>query len=200
MVTLSDSLRAIERARNLAIEFQEIGGSVDLAQLAGAFGVQTIEPAEISADDISSISVLKGDGALVIRYRSQNGASRNRFTVAHEVAHLLLAEVQGKKLASRKGPYIRDGEEETVVNRIAAELLMPASAIVSELRQREDDGECPSWRMIDDLTCRFKVSRSAMAFRILEVPHIWAISLRINIEGRGPQYPWTVPKAADCAS
>lgn len=186
MVTFTESLRAIKRARNLAIEFQVGGGSVDLYRLAAAFGVQSIEPAEMSADGYLG---RKQDGALVIRYRSQNGTSRNRFTVAHEVAHLLLADVQGKQLVNRKGGYVRDGEEETVVNRIAAELLMPASTILNELRQRQLGREYPSWKLIADLSSTFKVSRSAMAFRILEVPHIWAISLRINIEGRGPLFP-----------
>jgi Zn-dependent peptidase ImmA (M78 family) len=186
MVRVDQTTKAIDRARALSLSFQYLSGSVNLTKLAAALGIQSIEPAEISADGYLGRQI---DGTLVIRYRSQNGAMRNRFTIAHEVAHVVLAEAQGKNLTAPSGGYTRDRDEETVVNRVASELLMPAHTILDDLRRRWFRHERPSWGIIGQLSQIYKVSRSAMAFRILEIPDITAISLRINLEGRGPQYP-----------
>ncbi len=81
-------------------------------------------------------------------------------------------------------------EEETAVNRIAAELLMPAGAISRALEARGRDIRYPRWRIVQSIARTFEVSTTALAFRLLELPKVNAISLRINIQGRGPRFPF----------
>lgn len=178
---------AIECARDLISSFQHAPGPVDVIGLARKRGVSAVEPVEMSADGYLGRT---RDGALVIRYRATNNPSRNRFTIAHEIAHLVLAEVQGEKLQEPRGGRLSDPQEETAVNRIAAELLMPAKFIWNELAKREQRGELPSWKIINALRQTYQVSASAMAFRTLELSSLRAISMRISIDGHAPQFPF----------
>lgn len=187
MVQRNDVRNAIDRARELIIRFQRSAGAVDVIQLARQFGIHSVEPAQLTADGYLG---RQHDGTLVIRYRSANPTTRNRFTVVHELAHLLLAEVQGKPLVRADADFASDAEEETAVNRIAAELLMPATFIVDELVRHQRAGGRPCWRTVHSLSKMYGVSASAMAFRFLELPTLHAISLRINIEGLASRFPF----------
>ena len=178
---------AIARAGELISEFQPVPASVDIVRLAYELGVGAVEPTETTADGYLG---RRRDGTLVIRYRSQNTVYRNRFTVAHEIAHLLLAQAEGKDFASATVHHGEGFHEEAAVNRIAAELLMPASFILDELESRELRGMRPSWRTVNDLSRLYHVSSTAMAFRILELCDVIAISIRVNIEGCGPRFPF----------
>jgi hypothetical protein len=178
---------AIAHARDIVKEFQHASSSVDVVGLAHSLGIDVVEPAEMGPDGYLG---RRHDGALVIRYRAQNGGNRNRFTIAHEIAHLLLSKAQGKDIALPDAGYVRDADEETAVNRIAAELLMPVAGVSTELANRERRGEMPSWRMIGALARQYQVSTTAMAFRVLELPGVNAISLRITIDGCGPKFPF----------
>ncbi len=91
----SQILAAIDCARDLISSFQLAPGPVDVIALARKQGVSAVEPAEMSADGYLART---RDGALVIRYRATNNRSRNRFTIAHEIAHLIFAQVQGQDL------------------------------------------------------------------------------------------------------
>jgi Zn-dependent peptidase ImmA (M78 family) len=187
MVQRTDVHHAIDRARELIGRFHKAPGAVDVIDLARHFGIDSVEPAQLTADGYLG---RQHDGTMVIRYRSANPTTRNRFTVVHELAHLLLAEVQGKPLVRVESDSARDAEEETAVNRIAAELLMPAMFIVDELVRRQRDGDRPCWRTVHALSKLYSVSASAMALRLLELPTLHAISLRINIEGSGSRFPF----------
>jgi Zn-dependent peptidase ImmA (M78 family) len=187
MVQRTDVQHTIDRARKLIVRFQKSAGAVDVIQLARQFGIHSVESARLTADGYLG---RQHDGTMVIRYRSANPTTRNRFTVVHELAHMLLAEVQGKPLLRAEADYASDAEEETAVNRIAAELLMPATFIVDELARRQRDGDRPCWRTVHALSKMYSVSASAMALRLLELPTLHAISLRINIEGVGSRFPF----------
>jgi Zn-dependent peptidase ImmA (M78 family) len=185
MTIINPLVSALARTRELAATFCNSQGSVDVFAVARALGVVSVEARPMSADGYLG---RQADGNLVIRYRAQNGGRRNRFTVAHEIAHMLLAEAQGKDL--RNAPaYSRDHSEELTVNRIASELLMPQHMILRELRLREVRGDPPGWRAVCALRHRFEVSDSAMALRMLEIQGLHAILFRVNIEGNGPKFP-----------
>ena len=70
---------------------------------------------------------LSGKAASIIRVNSAAASTRQRFTLAHELGHLLLgtAAVIGESISD----ILRtDSEEERKVNQIAAELLMPTAS------------------------------------------------------------------------
>src|SRR5713226_7321188 len=61
------------------------------------------------------------DGELVIKLNAESSFVRKRFTLAHEIAHLLLNTVPAHRSANRT-----DQALERTCDLIAAELLMPA--------------------------------------------------------------------------
>lgn len=185
MTVINPLEAALTRTRQLAARFSTPQGSVDVFAAARALGVVSIEARTMSADGYLG---RQADGNLIIRYRDQNGGRRNRFTVAHELAHMLLAHAQGGDLHNARS-FSTDHAEEATVNRIAAELLMPEHVILHELRLREGRGEPPAWRAVCALRHRLDVSESAMALRMLEIQGLYAVLFRINIEGHGPNFP-----------
>jgi hypothetical protein len=175
---------ALECARDLVSDgrFGEL--PIDIEQVAKHLGV-----AEISARDMAPDGYLGRDsrGDIVIRYRSVNGHRRNRFTIAHEVGHLILLNQ-----TTEQCDQTQDGSdrEERVVNRIASELLMPAPLVMAELRQCTTSGMPPGWSTLARLAARFEVSLAAIGIRILELPQLNAVSMSIGIEGPGPSRPF----------
>ena len=160
---------------------------VDIAGLAAQLGVR-----DISARDMASDGYLGRDrsGEFVIRYRAINNPRRNRFTIAHELGHLLLLQLTGDRGDSPPRGLDRD-REERVVNRIASELLMPEASVANELASCSAAGRAPGWGSIARMSLRFDVSLAAMAIRILELPQILSASLRIAIEGPAPAKAFT---------
>jgi Zn-dependent peptidase ImmA (M78 family) len=146
---------------------------VDLKCIARQLGIVRIEPRTMDADGYLGQT---DKGELVIRYRHGASAERTRFTIAHEIGHMLLAKAQGRDLSD---PAFRlsggDSPEEIAVNRIAAELLMPEPLIRGALRARS-----PSWIEIWALRRIFWVSTTALLRRILELSDLPAIFFRID--------------------
>ncbi len=174
---------SIAYAQRTIKPFVRSGEPVDIEAVARSMGVTEVSGAEMNADGYLG---RRSDGALVIRHRNGVGRARTRFTIAHEIAHIILSEVEGKPI-STEGKYHRDAGEEKAVNRIAAELLMPASMLVGEL----DELRHEVWNTVFRLARQYRVSSSAMAFRLLELQPIYAVSLRVNIDGMGPHLPYT---------
>ncbi|MDE0041060.1 MAG: ImmA/IrrE family metallo-endopeptidase, partial [Candidatus Poribacteria bacterium] len=97
-----------------------------------------------------------------------------RFTLAHECGHFLLhkREIAKEVHVDKAFPMLmRDSmsamgisEMEMEANLFAAELLMPAALISEELESNPIDIDEED--AIDELARRFKVSQSAMRFRL----------------------------------
>ena len=65
-----------------------------------------------------------------IFYNSGLPVGRQRFTVAHEIGHLALGHVgQGRVTTINREPNLKDSQEETQANQIAARLLAPACVL-----------------------------------------------------------------------
>src|SRR5438270_5237382 len=86
---------AIKAARNAVAASKYDLPPIDLFALSKELGISSVEPAALSTDGYLG---RQGDGSLAIRYRCDNSERRNRFTIAHELAHLILAGVQGKEI------------------------------------------------------------------------------------------------------
>jgi hypothetical protein len=186
---------ALERARRWVARDQSLGVPVDICSLAKEMGVHSIQPACL---DIDGYLGRAPDGGLIIRYRADNSELRNRFTIAHELGHLILAEVQNKDITRlHRDRITRNSAEEIAVNRIASELLMPKQLVEQEVAKRVSESP---WRAITAMRHYFKVSESAMVIRLLELENVAAILIRINLGVRsvgGPTYPVDRSKHGD---
>ena len=113
--------------------------SVDLNELAVKFGVVSVEMDTISSE---AMLIPSADGYKIILKKtdSRSGLTRQRFSFAHELGHLLLKSV-GYSGNSSSGAKHREkhgyNEEERLCDQIAAEILMPSVAFTSDAAESE---------------------------------------------------------------
>lgn len=153
----------------LAVDYGYLQPPVDVFAIARRLGVElrmTTERAAFQGD--GCLIVRKGQPYIVIKH--DQSRVRQRFTVAHELGHLLLHEVLemrcDEKLDDatlywrdmRSGPFTKD-RKEVEANQFAAKLLMPAF-----MMQTQEPG-----LSVSQLARRFEVSRAAMNLRLHEL-------------------------------
>ena len=118
-------------------------GSVDIQEMVDRLGV-TVDDIALSDDKIRGISVVGPQHRAGIFVNSRHGANAhafgNRFTLAHELCHVLFDREAGSRLAMASGPWApRDVERRA--NAFAAMLLMPHDLVqraVSTITTRLD--------------------------------------------------------------
>lgn len=137
-----------------------------IAESKGAIVVQ-----EANEDDFSGFLFRSSDSAPIIGVNAKHPPTRRRFTIAHELAHLVLHPKSGVHVD--EGVFqMRDArasagtdEEEVEANRFAAELLMPRSFLEADIEALGSiylDDE----KTIANLAKRYRVSSQSMAIRL----------------------------------
>jgi Zn-dependent peptidase ImmA (M78 family)/transcriptional regulator with XRE-family HTH domain len=132
----------------------------DLSQLATAvedkFNIDVaIEPLEHGLDGLA----ITRQGYSLIMVSSSIPAHRQRYTIAHELGHLMAgdgSDIVDEDINFSKSP------EESRANAFAAAFLMPENA----LRTAFGDQSVPTEQLIADLLARYRVSLDALAFRL----------------------------------
>ena len=119
--------------------------------------------------EISGLIRHEGSDGYVIRVNRYEARERQRFTIAHELAHFMLH----KELIDRSPDGITDNvlyrsgapeATEYEANRLAAEIVMPGHQIKKALY--EDFGKVATEEAIESLAERFQVSNAAMEIRL----------------------------------
>lgn len=149
-----DSLLVFAQKHGIKLE------PLDVASLAEKMGVNIrYEPLE---DNISGS--LKKDRATkkwIITVNSLHHPHRQRFTIAHELAHYCLDSASKDDFTDKI--FFRDGclsKVEKIANRYAAELLMPESAFKCQVKISP---------RVEDIARYFQVSSAAVVFRASEL-------------------------------
>ena len=152
---------------------------MDVYRMAAALGAQIHDdPAAASLSgflvrDVNSRRALIG-------VNGSHPPARKRFTIAHEIGHLLLHEGDALHVDRRDGVdlglrvKLRDPEsslgtddEEKEANLFAAELLMPPSLLKADLlRMKAGAPQEEDEDLIESLAKRYGVSVQAMTFRL----------------------------------
>ena len=123
-----------------------------------------------------AFSIARGDKA-IIGINSAHPNTRQRFSIAHEIGHLILHK---KNLFVDKVVRLdfRDSrsslaidKEEIEANVFAAELLMPRDFIEREIRRIMSKRKSPPLkeRLIEELRNAFEVSLQAMEYRLINL-------------------------------
>ncbi|MFN7390175.1 MAG: ImmA/IrrE family metallo-endopeptidase [Brevundimonas sp.] len=106
-----------------------------------------------------------GAGGFVIKVNRHDSSRRQRFTIAHEIAHYLLHRDQIGMGISDDALYrssLSDARE-AEANRLAADLLMPANAVQVEVDNARQ-------LQVEDIVAfvadKFEVSEAAMKIRL----------------------------------
>ena len=166
---LAENLLAQQGITTLPIEPEEI---------ALALGIEVeFKPFE---DNLSG-ALFRSPKRTVIAIRSRDSQNRKRFTIAHELGHYSFnhngdifidhSVVNRRDLVSQ----IAIDPQEIEANAFAAALLMPKSMIVRELNLLIDaEKQLSTAQLIDSLVDKFKVSKSAMTYRLINLGFISA--------------------------
>ncbi len=108
------------------------------------------------------------DGELVIKLNSESSFVRKRFTLAHEIAHLLLNTVPARRSTGRT-----DEALERTCDLIAAELLMPTAEACDFVRGLG----LPSPEKLRAIASKYTVSMQTAAIRAREDFRLWKCSV-----------------------
>jgi Zn-dependent peptidase ImmA (M78 family) len=147
------------------VAIEVVAHRLDLTTAAAALG-----------DEVSGMLVMEGTRG-AIGYNATHAPVRQRFTIAHEIAHFLLHAKKGNKsqlFIDRSVTFRRDensamGDDrhEVEANQFGAALLMPRELVQLEIKKHNldlDDEEAISF-----LAKRFQVSTAAMTNRLMNL-------------------------------
>lgn len=132
---------------------------VDVECLAGAMGI-TVQKDPFM--DGSGMIELKSSGP-VITVKDTEVGTRQRFTIAHEIGHLVLGHLNGVSALHRdEASNFTTGvfmPVEREANQFAAELLMPGRVVSYAISER-------GYTRLESLAALFGVSEVAMSWRL----------------------------------
>ena len=136
---------------------------VDVEAIADELGIKVVYKKPAYDHNISGM-IQKKDNNFEITVNAEHAPNRQRFTIAHEIAHFVLhqSEIGDGIIDDALYRSELSGELEVQANRFAAKILMPLKLLTQEIENGQED--------IAILASRFKVSRSAMSIR-LGVPY-----------------------------
>jgi hypothetical protein len=167
-----------------------IAGVPDVRHIASTLGIAVRErPLERCEGMLVRI---KGTAKGVIAVKASiREESRKRFTVAHELGHLLLPGhddygVCTSRVIETWAGEARDPEREA--NVFAAELLMPTTIL-----QRQVGSDAPSLRLLDGIAATFGTSLTASGYRFASltpyaVALVWSEGGRIRWAKRSDEF------------
>jgi len=120
--------------------------------------------------DISGM-VYRDEDRIIIGVNSLHHTNRQRFTIAHEIGHMLLHKGIEVHVDRAYRVNLRNDmsssavdREEIEANRFAAKLLMPEHMLIADLKGQEIDFE--DERRLERLARRYSVSIQAFTFRL----------------------------------
>ncbi|MET9564910.1 ImmA/IrrE family metallo-endopeptidase [Streptomyces tauricus] len=162
--------RADAAARELLTRFGIEQPPVNPVLLAEKLDVLVVH--QEMKDDVSGM-LLRRDEQRVIGVNENHAPTRQRFTVAHELGHLLLHRGRPLILDTQTRVNLRNtvssmatDREEIEANRFAAALLAPEAMVRREVRtvhfQAVDD-------LVEQLATKFEMSQTAMYYRLLNL-------------------------------
>jgi len=135
---------------------------VDVLKIAHEFKIKvyTSEGSRTLSGKIVKDANLGGESGYAIFVNSEDHLFRQRFTIAHELAHFLLhTDAIGDGIV--EDALYRSGlsnKQESEANKLAADILMPWHLIFDQMSKGQ--------KTIKDLADVFQVSESAMAIRL----------------------------------
>jgi hypothetical protein len=148
------------RAVQIFVE-QRRGAGESLEFLAQKLGVESIMEERLPFE---GGVFLQPSGKLLIKLNASSSFARKRFTLAHEVGHLLLGDMSGRRMACQSDPAL-----ERACDSIAAELLMPSHDAVPFVRGLGS----PSPDKLREVASTYGVSLHVAAIRVHYDFRLW---------------------------
>jgi hypothetical protein len=165
---------AHDSARALTAGLAAASLPVNVEGLAARVGVSRIESRPMKATGL----LIADRGSLSILTRAGDPPHRRRFTIAHELGHILLARAAGEEIDRFHRGRTRYTNEERAADRLAAELLMPSHLVSAALRNYCSRAGKSHWLFLQSLQHRFHVSLSSVALRVLDAEGVVSVLFR----------------------
>ncbi|HDL7646291.1 TPA: ImmA/IrrE family metallo-endopeptidase [Yersinia enterocolitica] len=150
------ALNSVDELIDFAERHQIVTAPLDVSGLTKALGiVMRLQPME--GEESGCLKQAK-DGSWVMTVNSLHHPHRQRFTIAHELAHYVKHTIHTKEFVDKA--FFRDGQinqMETEANRFAAELLMPAKEFEIFIKTIS--------KKVVDIATHFQVSSMAVRIR-----------------------------------
>lgn len=156
-VSSADERFTVDQLLALAERYQVDVSPLDVKALLSALGVRLLSVP--MSDDVSGMLSLGDNGTdWVVKVNALHHPNRQRFTIAHEIAHFSLHRFQQAEFKDLN--FFRNGETnpmEVEANRFASELLMPESVFRDRVKIFSGS--------IEEIAQYFKVSTLAVRVR-----------------------------------
>ncbi|GEM_PF-6030663 len=164
--SLHEDKRTAEQVANDVLKKAEIKKApVDLNKILKKFKINLEESSTITADGVLIYS--KAQKWAGIKYRSGMTQGRMRFTIAHELGHFFLDNVDGFETSCSVDGENKNKEQERQADAFASHLLMPKewalSAIGKSIKGVEN---------ILSISKQFEVSQTAAAIRLVQLSNL----------------------------
>lgn len=165
--------KAEKEARKIIDEMNISVAPVNIQEIAKKYGANLqYEPFE-GEDDISGV-LYRDANNCIIGINSSHAITRQRFTIAHEVGHLVLHNKtifvdKAVKVSFRdKKSSMAIDNDEIEANQFAAEILMPKKMIEKEINKLISKKRILKSKesFIEEMARIFIVSQQAMEFRL----------------------------------
>ena len=166
-MTWSDIVKeAIEQAESTALAYSPLPvGRTEIRALATDLGVDRVELLDIDGD---ALLVDRGSGRFTLFVNQDQPKVRHRFSMAHELGHLLLAPKLGHQSIHRRrfspGQDPQGKRIEWLCNAMASSILMPRERVASIIK---NSGQ--SAAAVQVMAEKFWVSFEAAARRFVNV-------------------------------
>jgi Zn-dependent peptidase ImmA (M78 family) len=164
-----DKNKARQAANDLLTQHEVKAAPVPVERIAKSLGVR-IEYAPLDGE-LSGLAYVR-EGVLIVGVNTLHAPNRQRFTLAHELAHIQLHRHELERAVHVDRGSLRRDELaaagidpiEIEANTFASELLMPTELLMAALKGRSVDLEDDE--AVAALAKRFRVSEAAMRYRL----------------------------------
>lgn len=154
-----------QKAKELLKEHGLYTVPVDPIKLAESLNVEVYET-NFKDENLSGV-ISKDENKVVILTALNECYNRTRFTVAHELGHLML-HMSERQVIEEYHRGNKKSKQEVEANAFAAALLMPIDLIKSYFEEL-DKTNLSDYRKISILSEIFKVSESAVMYRMINL-------------------------------
>ena len=131
------------------------------------------------------------DGRRVVRLCSTKTRERQRFTLAHELAHFLI-DSQSRRWAIFRDVYDPRSVEEREADELASRLLLPTKRVREVIGSYVID-----YRTIKRLMNKAKVSDIVVALRLAKSESLFDLDRPTIVRFDGDQISWSFPSSRD---
>lgn len=168
------STKAERRAAKLLRDHGVIAPAVDVQALAAALDIAV--QYERFTGEMSGVLLIE-NGTASVAINESHHHNRQRFTLAHEIGHVLLHAGEDRVFVDRRffrnaGSSKGELREEIEANAFAASLLMPRHFVRQCIEQYFQPGTGITDLDVFRLATRFEVSEQAMTLRLVKLGYI----------------------------